>query len=298
MTQGSGSQHQYSCNETADDLELGVAFGDAAGDVVLGARVDAHAGDHDQVQRRVGLPVAAPVEAVALGLAGGGGQWGGGAQHREGGFAAQPLGVVAGGDQQLPGGLHADPGRGHELRGELADEGGDELVEVGDLVVEVENAAGGGAGRGGAGGGGGGGGGGGRGAWQKPLVSGRQVAQVRISCMRVRLRTWSRSSSGAATMWLPSSCSAARRLLTAGVRVSRSTRSASPLPSLVLGVLVRRPARAARAAFSASRVSFLPRRRRSERSGRSTSATSIPASPRWRVIPAPYLAVPCVPTTQ
>src|SRR5512132_4394012 len=128
--------------EAADDLGLGVALGDAAGDVVLGALVDAHAGDHDQVQRRVGLAVAAPVEPVALGLAGGGGQWRGGAEHRDGGFAAQPLGVVAGGDQQLPGGLHADPGRGHQLRGELADQGGDELVEVGDLVVELQDAAG------------------------------------------------------------------------------------------------------------------------------------------------------------
>jgi hypothetical protein len=50
----------------ADDLELGVALGDAAGDVVLGALVDAHAGDHDQVQRRVGVAVAAPMQPVAL----------------------------------------------------------------------------------------------------------------------------------------------------------------------------------------------------------------------------------------
>jgi hypothetical protein len=122
---------------------------------------------------------------------------------------------------------------------------------------------------------------------RKPVVSGRQLAQVRMSCMRVRLRTWSRSSSGADTIWVRSSCNAARRLLTAVVRVNLSTPSASTLPSLVLGVLVRRPASAARAACSASMVSFLPRRRRSERSGRSTSATSIPASLRWRVIPAP-----------
>src|SRR5512132_597588 len=65
--------------EAADDLEFGVALGDAAGDIVLGALVDAHAGDHDQVQRRGGLAVAAPGKPVALGLAGGGGQWRGGA---------------------------------------------------------------------------------------------------------------------------------------------------------------------------------------------------------------------------
>ena len=66
-------------------------------------------------------------------------------------------------------------------------------------------------------------------------------------------------------MWFRRSCRAARRAFTAVDRVSRSTRRDSTRPSLVLGVVVRFPARIARAAFSASNVSLLPRRRRSLR---------------------------------
>ena len=64
------------------------------------------------------------------------------AQVGEGGLAAQPVGVVPGGDQQLPGDLGADPhqrdqagrGRGHE-RAEFA-------VGLGDLGVERLDAGG------------------------------------------------------------------------------------------------------------------------------------------------------------
>ena len=41
----------------------------APGDVVLGRLVRGHAGDHDVVERVVGLAVAAAVEPVADGLA-------------------------------------------------------------------------------------------------------------------------------------------------------------------------------------------------------------------------------------
>jgi len=52
--------------------------------------------------------------------------------------------------------------------------------------------------------------------------SGRQAAQVRSSRLGVRLRSWSRTSSGAAVVVLRSVCSVARRHLTAVVRVTRS----------------------------------------------------------------------------
>src|SRR5665647_759958 len=55
--------------EAADDLHLGSAFGGAAGHVVAGGGVVAHAHDHDVVERGVGLPVPAPVESVPVGLA-------------------------------------------------------------------------------------------------------------------------------------------------------------------------------------------------------------------------------------
>src|SRR5215213_8996925 len=91
--------------DAADGLELGVALGGLAGDIGLGLGVNAHAGDGGHVQGPVGLTVAAAVEAVALGLAGGGGQRGDPAQHREAGLAADAAGVIAQGDQDLSGDL-------------------------------------------------------------------------------------------------------------------------------------------------------------------------------------------------
>ncbi len=76
-------------------------------------------------------------------------------------------------------------------------------------------------------------------------VRGRHPAQVRSRCMRVRLRTWSRSFSGAATMVLCSCCRMARRQQTAVLRVVRSARSASTAPERSLATLTRWPVRAA-----------------------------------------------------
>src|SRR5256885_10782751 len=71
-----------------------------------------------------------------------------------------------------------------------------------------------------------------------------------MSCMRVILRSVSRSSSGAQTMVLWIICSATRRAATAVLRQAFSTRRDSTIPSRLLGVTVRRPAKAACAAFS------------------------------------------------
>ena len=72
--------------EAADDVFLGEAFGAAAGDVVDGGLVEAHADDDDPVERCVGLAVPAAVEAVPVGLPGRGGDRAGAAEFRERGL--------------------------------------------------------------------------------------------------------------------------------------------------------------------------------------------------------------------
>src|SRR5438309_11697129 len=52
--------------EAADDFAFAFAFGRAAGDVVDGGLVKAHAHDDGAVERAVGLSVSAVVESVAL----------------------------------------------------------------------------------------------------------------------------------------------------------------------------------------------------------------------------------------
>jgi hypothetical protein len=51
---------------------------------------------------------------------------------REGSLGAEPLGVVAGGDQQLPRGVDADAGEGDQARGGR----GDQFLELGVELVE------------------------------------------------------------------------------------------------------------------------------------------------------------------
>ena len=58
--------------EASHDLVFGFAFGQAAGDVVAGGLVAAHAYDQDDVQSPVGVAVAAAVESVPNGFAAGG----------------------------------------------------------------------------------------------------------------------------------------------------------------------------------------------------------------------------------
>jgi hypothetical protein len=52
--------------EAADDLFPGLALGEAAGHVVLGRSVPAESADDDDVERGVGLAVAAAVEPVSV----------------------------------------------------------------------------------------------------------------------------------------------------------------------------------------------------------------------------------------
>src|SRR3712207_7477707 len=57
--------------EAAHDLRLRLSLPRAAPDVVDGGLVEAHACDDDAVEGGVGLPVAASVQPVAVGLAAG-----------------------------------------------------------------------------------------------------------------------------------------------------------------------------------------------------------------------------------
>jgi hypothetical protein len=52
--------------EATDDFATGLALLDPALVVVLGTRVDPQAGEHDAVERGIGLPVTTTVEATEL----------------------------------------------------------------------------------------------------------------------------------------------------------------------------------------------------------------------------------------
>src|SRR6266446_2862927 len=87
--------------EAAEDLAFVEAVGGALVGVGLGLLAVPEAADGDHVQCSVGLSVAAWVESVTGGAAGACLDRGGAADLREGRFAAEPVDVLAGGDQQL-----------------------------------------------------------------------------------------------------------------------------------------------------------------------------------------------------
>lgn len=97
--------------EAAHDVLLGQPFGCSPGDVGACRFVVAHARDDSHVERGVGRAVAAAVEPVSVGATRARGDRCRRAQVGEGRFAAQPLGVVAGGDEQLASDLRAMPSR-------------------------------------------------------------------------------------------------------------------------------------------------------------------------------------------
>ena len=83
----------------------------AAFEIVAGAGIRAQAADHDDRQGGVGSPVTAAIETVALGFAGGCLDGADAAERGEGCFAAEPFGVVAGGDDQGGGAVGTDADR-------------------------------------------------------------------------------------------------------------------------------------------------------------------------------------------
>lgn len=123
--------------EAAEDVFLRLAFGAAAGRVGAGFGVCGQAHDRDLVERGVRGPVAAAVESVTCRFPRGGGQGRGTAEHRESCLGAEPVGVVACGDQQLRGGHSRDTSGLHESRVHCVDELCEVGVVTGDLLIEL-----------------------------------------------------------------------------------------------------------------------------------------------------------------
>jgi hypothetical protein len=98
-----------------------VAFGDALCDVSLGRGVGSKAADGDDVQRAVGSAVAASVQTMSSCLARGSRDTGDAAEGSEACFGMQTFGVVAGGQEQLCGGLVADGVLSHQLGSQFVD---------------------------------------------------------------------------------------------------------------------------------------------------------------------------------
>jgi hypothetical protein len=80
----------------------------------------AHAADGQQVQRPVGVAVAAPVQPMALGLAGGSRDGRDAAQVGESALVAQAVGIVPGRRQQGGRDVDADALDRDQVRGGLA----------------------------------------------------------------------------------------------------------------------------------------------------------------------------------
>jgi hypothetical protein len=94
--------------DAAHDLRFGQAFLGPPFDLGAGAGTEPHPDHHGQVQGPVGVAVAAAVQPVPAGRARAGRDGGDSAQVGEGGLTAQPLGVLAGGDEQLASMILAD----------------------------------------------------------------------------------------------------------------------------------------------------------------------------------------------
>ena len=94
--------------QAADAVAFGPASGDASGDVVAGRLVELHPDDDGSIEGRVGVSVAASIEAVPPGgHPRRGRDRAGAAELREGGLRTNPVGVIAEDDQQLSRGVGA-----------------------------------------------------------------------------------------------------------------------------------------------------------------------------------------------
>ena len=100
-----------------------------------------HAHDHRPVERGIGLPVAASIQSMPVGLARGGGNRTRAAQLGECCLGADTTGVITGGDEELGSGVETDPEGFNQLW--RSDPGA--LLKVAsvdlDLLVQLEPAA-------------------------------------------------------------------------------------------------------------------------------------------------------------
>jgi hypothetical protein len=186
------------------------------------------------------------------------------AQCGEGGFTLEPVGVVAGSDQQLGGTDRADPRAGQQPGDDLTDDQVDVLVVVADLGVQVLPATGQGT-EGDAGAVGADQGGAGIGELD-------DASAVDLDALGVGQL---QDEAAQLLLGLGAGLDALRR-------ATSKARSCPAGPARRLGVAVASPASTARAAASASTGSDLPRRRRATRLGRLTSNTVTPEPVRNR----------------
>ena len=183
----------------------------------------------------------------------------------------EPVDVLAGGDQQLPGVAGGDS---EQLDG-AGSGGGDELLELLvkmlDLAVEGVDPVGEGS--------------------QRECRGLDGVAEVAAAILKraqivalprsvSRSASWSRSGCGAVMIKSRICRVAVARALTALLRATRSIRIASMIPSVCFGVTFALPASNSRAAISASMGSLLPTRRRVWAWGWLTSTTAMLCSRR------------------
>lgn len=127
--------------EASDDLGFGLALGESTSHVGPGRFVPAQADHGDSMQGCVGLPVAAPVEPVTVGLARGRRDRVRPAEGGECRLAAQAVGVVPCGHEEPGGAVRADPEHLEELRCGDGGKCADLFLEFADLDAKLEVAS-------------------------------------------------------------------------------------------------------------------------------------------------------------
>ena len=127
--------------EGVGEADIGLALGDAAAEVAAGVFAAAEPDEDDHVQRSVGCAVAGEVDPVAFGAPTGCGNRSGRAQVGERRLRAEPVDVLADGDEQGRGvvGAASQTRRGRGRCGcvEFVSEFGGFGAEAGDAMAQV-----------------------------------------------------------------------------------------------------------------------------------------------------------------